>query len=586
MQHPKNITAGRLLLRYVLQYRAALAFSQVFVLVSVLFRAAGPAVVERGVDQLTLEATHASLARYSLLLIGMAVVQGVATFGQELLLMRSASCIECDLRSALFDHLQKMPWEFFQKHSIGELMMRVGNDLTAAITGAALALSSLLESLFTIIIILPIMIRVSPGLAALAFAPLLLVIVSSMLLQKKIRARLERAQEYMGKVYGQAHAALSVPRTIRAFTQERQEIEAFRSASRQYIDSYLSRVRLSSLLYPLLQFFLGLSFVVVLWHGGDLVAAGKLSIGQLLQFILYAGYIAWPMHVLGSQWTTVQRGMVSMGRVHALLSLQPSIRDFSTLPVLRKPVGALQFRNVSFRYSGTHRPALDQVSFRVEPGQTVAVVGTVGAGKSTLMNLVPRLLEPSSGEVLIGGCPLAQIPLEALRSNIGYVPQETFLFSDTLAANLAFGRVDAGHDEICAAAEAAGLEDDIAAFPKGYDTILGERGITLSGGQKQRVSIARAILRNPEILLLDDALSSVDAYTAENILIRMQKLMAGKTCVISSHRVSTLRGADLILVLHDGHIVEQGTHHVLLAYGGLYAELREKQLLEEKLAAS
>ena len=227
MQHPKNITAGRLLLRYVLQYRAALAFSQVFVLVSVLFRAAGPAVVERGVDQLTLEATHASLARYSLLLIGMAVVQGVATFGQELLLMRSASCIECDLRSALFDHLQKMPWEFFQKHSIGELMMRVGNDLTAAITGAALALSSLLESLFTIIIILPIMIRVSPGLAALAFAPLLLVIVSSMLLQKKIRARLERAQEYMGKVYGQAHAALSVPRTIRAFTQERQEIEAF-----------------------------------------------------------------------------------------------------------------------------------------------------------------------------------------------------------------------------------------------------------------------------------------------------------------------------------------------------------------------
>jgi ATP-binding cassette, subfamily B, multidrug efflux pump len=586
MRDPKNITAGRLLLSYALPYRAPLAFSLVCVLAAVLLRAAGPAVLERVVDHLALDATPTILIRYSLLLIGIAVVQGGATFGQQLLLQRPANCIERDLRSALFDHLQKMPWAFFQKHSIGELMMRVGNDLTAAITRASLALSSLLDSLVTLIIILPLMISVSAGLAAMAFAPLLLVIVSSLLLQKKLRVRFERAQEHMGKVYGQAHAALSVPRTIRAFTQERQEIDVFRRASRQYIDHYLSRVRLSSLLYPLLQFFLGLSLVIVLWHGGDLVAAGKLSIGQLLQFILYVGYIAEPMHVLGWQWAAFQSGMVSMGRVHALLSLQPAIRDSSTPAVLRKPAGALQFQNVSFRYSGTHRPALDQVSFQVEPGQTVGIVGTVGAGKSTLMNMVPRLLEPCSGEVLIGGCPLAQIPLEALRSSIGYVPQETFLFSDTLAANLAFGRVDAGHDEIRAATEAAGLADDVAAFPKGYDTILGERGVTLSGGQKQRVSIARAILRNPDVLLLDDALSSVDSYTAENIVIHLQRLMAGKTCLISSHRVSMLRGADLILVLHDGHIVERGTHHELLAYGGLYAELREKQLLEEKLAAS
>lgn len=586
MRDPKDITAGQLLLRCALQYKTALVFSLVCVVVSVLLLAAGPAVLERGVDHLTLEAGRKILVRYSLLLIGIAAIQAGATYWEELLLMRSASCIERDLRSALFDHLQKMPWEFFQKHSVGELMMRVDSDLAAAITGAARALSSVLNGLITLIIILPLMISVSAGLAALAFAPLLLIIVSSIFLQKKIRTRFEFAQEYMGKVYSQAHTALSVPRTIRVFTQERQEIEAFRSASRQYIDRYLSRVRLSSLLSPLLQFFLGLSFVVVLWRGGDLAAAGKLSIGQLLQFILYLGFIAWPMHILGWQWTVFQRGMVSMGRVHALLSLQPSIRDSSTPAVLRKPTGALQFRNVSFRYSGTHRPALDQISFRVEPGQTVGVMGTVGAGKSTLMNLVPRLLEPCSGEVLIGGCPLTQIPLQALRSSIGYVPQETFLFGETLAANLAFGRVDASHDEICAAAEAAGLADDIAAFPKGYETILGERGATLSAGQRQRVSIARAILRNPEILLLDDALSSVDSHTAENILIRMQRLMAGKTCLISSHRVSTLRGADLILVLHDGQIVEQGTHQELLAYRGLYAELREKQLLEEKLAAS
>jgi ATP-binding cassette subfamily B multidrug efflux pump len=585
MHDRKNITAVRLLLRYALPYRTAVVFSLVCILMSILFRAAGPIVLQWGVDHLTGETTRTVLSQYSLLLIGIAVIHGMAEFGHELLLKGSASCIERDLRSALFDHVQKMPWEFFQKHSIGELMMRAGNDLTTAITGAALAFSDLLESLLTLIVILPLMIGISTGLAVLVFVPLLLVIISPVLLQKKLKVRSERAQEYMSKIYSQAHAALSAPRMIRAFTQERQEIEAFRSASRQYIDRYLSRVRLSSLLLPLLQFFLGLSFIMVLWYGGDLVAAGKLSIGQLLQFIIYAGYIAWPMHIVGWRWTAFQNGMVSMGRVHALL-LQPAIRDSLTPAILRKPAGAVQFRNVSFRYSSAHRPALDQVSFQVEPGQTVGVVGTVGAGKSTLMNLIPRLLEPCSGEVLIGGCPLAQIPLEALRSSIGYVPQETFLFSDTLAVNLAFGRLDAGHDEICAAAEAAGLADDIAAFPKGYDTILGERGVTLSGGQKQRVSLARAILRKPDVLLLDDALSSVDSYTAENILIHLQRLMAGKTCLISSHRVSTLREADLILVLHDGHIVERGTHHELLAYGGLYAELREKQLLEEKLAAS
>src|SRR5580765_876770 len=279
MHDLKNITAVRLLLRHALPYRTALVFSVVCILVSILFRAAGPLVLQRGVDHLTRETTRTTLSQYSLLLIGIAVIEGVASFGHELLLRRSASYIERDLRSALFDHVQKMPWEFFQKHSIGDLMMRAGNDLTAAIAGATLALSDVLENLISLIIILPLMIGISPGLAALAFSPLLLIVISPILFQKKLKVRSERAQEYMSKVYGQAHAALSVPRMIRAFTQERQEIEAFRSASRQYIDRYLSRVRLSSLFLPLLQFFLGLSFIVVLWYGGDLVAAGKLSIG-------------------------------------------------------------------------------------------------------------------------------------------------------------------------------------------------------------------------------------------------------------------------------------------------------------------
>jgi ATP-binding cassette, subfamily B, multidrug efflux pump len=586
MHPPKAMTAGRRLLRYASEYKTALAVSLVFILTANLLKAAGPAVLERAVDHLTRETTAATLAWYSLLLIGMAILQGALMFGQELLIMRSAGRIERDLRLALFDHLQKLPLEFFQAHSTGELMAKIGNDLTAAITGAAQALIFSLDSIFALLIIFPLMAKISGSLAALAFAPLFLVVLSTLLMQRKIKTRFERTQEHISKVYRQAHAALSAARTIRAFTQEQAEIEAFRRVSRQYIGHYLKRVRVSGFMFPLLQFFIGLSYVAVLWYGGDLAVAGRLSIGKLLQFILYLGYLAWPMHVLGWQTTIFQRGMVSMGRVNSLLSLQPAIRDSQAPAIVRKPLGLLQFRNVSFRYPGMQRPALEQISFRADPGQTVGLVGAVGAGKSTLMHLVPRLLEPCSGEVLLGGHPLRQIPLDVLRSSIGYVTQETFLFSDTIAANLAFGKPDACRLEIRQAAEAAGLASDLASFPKGYDTIIGERGATLSGGQRQRIGIARAILRNPEILLLDDALSAVDSYTEEKILFQLKKFMQSKTCLISSHRISTLRSADLILVLYEGRIAEQGTHDELVAHGGLYAGMLEKQLLEERLAAS
>jgi ATP-binding cassette subfamily B multidrug efflux pump len=585
-EYSKNMTAGRRLLQYASNYKGALVLSLFFVLAANLLKAAGPAVLERAIDHLTSATARSTLIWYSLLFAGIALLQSALMFGQERLLMRSACWVERDLRSALFDHLQQLPLEFFQKHSTGELMTKINSDLTAAITGSVQALMFSLDSIFALIIILPLMTRISGALTAMAFAPLFLVVTTTVLIRGRMRMRFEQTQVHSGKVYSQAHAALFSVRTIRAFTQEQPEIEAFDRTSREYIRHYLERIRLSGLLHPLLQFFIGLSSVVVLWHGGDLTVAGKLSIGQLLQFIFYLGYVAWPMHVLGWQVTTFQRGMVSMGRVHGLLSIEPSIRNFPTTLHVRKPLGDLEFKEVSFRYRGAHRLALDHISFYVQPGQIVGLVGAVGSGKSTLMHLVPRLLTPVSGTILIGGRPLNHLPLDLLRSSIAYVPQDTFLFNDTIAANVAFGRSEARPSEVSRAAEAAGLAVDIAAFPEGYETIVGERGVTLSGGQRQRISIARAILRNSEILLLDDALSSVDLCTEQHILLRLREIMKGKTCLISSHRVSTIQSADLILVLHDGRIVEHGTHDDLLACEGFYKEIDKKQRLEEKLAAS
>jgi ATP-binding cassette subfamily B protein len=292
------------------------------------------------------------------------------------------------------------------------------------------------------------------------------------------------------------------------------------------------------------------------------------------------------MHVLGWQITIFQRGMVSMGRLHVLLSVQPSIHAPLNPVTVRRPLDDIEFQEVGFRYPDSHRLVLKQISFQIRPGQTVGLMGAVGSGKSTLMNLVPRLFDPCCGRILICGRPLSQLPLDVLRSSIGYVPQETLLFNDTIAANLAYGMPAAHQREIACAAEAAGLDADIAAFPKGYETIIGERGVTLSGGQRQRISIARAILRNSEILLLDNALSSVDLYTEQHILLRLRKIMIGKTCLISSHRISTIKSADLILVLHEGRIVERGTHDQLLAHKGLYTEIDEKQRIEQKLAAN
>lgn len=574
------------MLAYMVAYRTPLVLGISGLLASNLLKAAVPVVVQHSVDTLIRGITRSLLFRYSALVSALALLHGGVLFVQDWLLPGIARSVERDMKNDFYAHLQRFPMEFFQENRIGDLMARATNDLAIAVSSGIEGLTYSLNTIVALAIILPLMARLSWQLTVLAFSPLVLVTISTLVLRQRILNLVGSVQESFGKLCVRAQEVLSAVKTVRAYTQERVEIALFKQINGNYLHHNLRRIRLSGLIYPLLQFFTGLSFIAVLWYGGDLTAAGRLSIGQFLEFLLYLGYLAWPMHALGSELNALQRGVVSMDRVESIFSLQPPIQNPPCPADIQNIGGAMEFRQVTFAYKGTGHPALDGISFRIRPGKTVGLVGAVGSGKSTLMNMVPRLLDPDSGEILIGGYPTCETSLQALRSAIGYVSQETFLFSDTIAANIAFGKPGASQQEIEWAAINAGIASDIAVFPNGYQTFVGERGVTLSGGQKQRIGIARALLRQPEILLLDDPFSSIDSSTEEMIRARLRNLMKGKTCLISSQRVSTIRGADLIVLLHEGRVVEQGTHEELLANGELYAQMYASQLLEEDLTAS
>jgi len=583
----RHSTGRAWLLGYLKKYRGSLAAGTLFVLISVTCGIFIPRLVGHAIDDLKASGvTYERIFRYAATVVGISVASGIFLYFQRRTLINMSRYIEYDLRQDFYVHLQRLPLGFYQQHRIGDLMARATNDLSAVrqIVGPAIMYSE--QTLFRVLIVLPLMFQISVRLTLILLLTMPLVSVTVQYFGGQIHVRFEKIQEFFSDISARAQENLSGVRVIRAYAQEPAEIAEFDRLNQQYVERNLGLVRLSAVFRPLMYFFIQLGFAIILWYGGRQTALRRMTIGEFTAFFLYLEQLIWPLIAMGHVTNLVQRGTASLKRMHQILEIEPAIADAPGVRRLPEIRGRIEFRNLTFRYAPDGPSVLRDVDLVIEPGQTVAFIGRTGSGKSTLMNLVPRLLDAEPGTVLIDGRPIREVPLAQLRESIGYVPQETFLFSETLAENIAFGVRDAKPSDVEWAAEVAGLADDIKEFPQSYQTMVGERGITLSGGQKQRAAMARAVIRQPRILILDDALSAVDTYTEERILAHLRGVMRDRTSLIVSHRISTVKDADLICVLDHGRIVERGTHEELMQLGGEYADLYERQLLEEELAAS
>jgi ATP-binding cassette, subfamily B, multidrug efflux pump len=572
----------RPLVPYLRRYWKHLAWGGVAVILYNVIKVLIPVVIGHAIDDMQHGITESKVLFHALRLLLVAALSAIFLYICRQVIIGASREIEFDLRNDIFANLERQSPSYYHTHRTGDIMARTTNDLNAVrmLLGPAIMYSA--NTIVFTAAALPFMYRISPKLTFFAFVPLPMASILVQYFGARIHRRFERIQAMFSDISAKAQENFSGARLIRAFAQEEAEIASFETANLEYIKRSLYLVRLMAMLWPTLEFVLGLSLMITLLVGGHEVVSHRISVGQFTAFNVYMVQLTWPMIAVGWVVNLFQRGTASVVRIDELLKQQPSIADAPTatdIPI----TGDIEFRNLTFAYPDAP-PILHDINLTVPAGSSLAIVGPTGSGKSTLVSLIPRLHDAPPGTVLIHGQPIRNFTLFTLRKSIGFVPQETFLFSETIRQNIAFGRPDASLEQVEEAATIAHICTEILEFPKGFDTEVGERGLTLSGGQKQRTAIARAIIRDPKILILDDALASVDTYTEERILSGLKRVMEGRTTIFISHRISTARNADQIAVLVAGRIAELGTHDELLARNGYYTSLFEKQRLEEELS--
>ena len=540
-----------------------------------------PYVLRYTIDDLKTLMNKETLLLYALLIVSISIMAGFFRFLMTRRLMGVAFQIEYELRNDLFSHLQKLSLSYFHKTKTGDIMARATNDLKAVRMLVGPGIRNLLNTIIMGSAAIILMLIIDYKLTLYSLIPLPVLTIAVTIFSSRIFYRFQKVQEQFSSISVGVQENLTGIRVVKAYVQEGNEKRKFKQLNQDYMDKNISLVKIWGLFFPFIMLIAGIGMVIVLWLGGRLVMAGKISLGQFVQFNGYLMMLTWPMMALGWAINLVQRGSASMGRLIEILDQAPEIKDSEYLEDIRTLEGEIEFKNVSFVYD--KKVILKNIDLKIPKGITIGIIGPTGSGKSTLVNLIPRLLEVREGSLTIDGMEIKSIPLKILRKNIGYVPQETFLFSESLKENIIYGLEDFDEAKLRRAVSISALSDEIERFSQRYETPVGERGVTLSGGQKQRTALSRAIIREPKILILDDAFSSVDVHTEEKILKQLRKFRKRRTCILVSHRTSTIEDADWIVVLKDGRIVEQGTHEELVARSGIYTDIWLQQQLREEL---